>query len=65
MFWFAFAFGHRFSPLPLAAALARLDRQRAGELPRSKVEAATRRHCRAIPQHVIDRAVAAAAEAAE
>ena len=49
----------------LVAALARLDRQRAGELPRSKVEAATRRHCRAIPQHVIDRAVAAAAEAAE
>ena len=48
----------------LAAALGKLDPRKTGELPRSQVEAATKRHCKAIPQHVIDRAVAAAAEAA-
>lgn len=48
----------------LSAALAKLDPKKSSELPRSAVEAATKRVCRAIPQHVIDAAVAAAAEAA-
>ena len=47
----------------LASSLGRLDFRKTGELPRAQLEAATRRHCRAIPQHVIDRALAAAREA--
>ena len=48
----------------LATLLGRLDPKKTGELPRSKLEAATKRHLKAIPQHVIDRAVEAVAEAA-
>jgi len=47
----------------LAASLAKLDPQKTGELPRSRLEAATKKHCKAITQGVIDQALASAREA--